>query len=112
MGGGESKALVTTYEAARRDGSACPEVHDAEGTRTYAARPRKRRLRGRTIPPAFVRGETPTVYWQVDVKLSGSATTVTPRIVAPTSTSCPLGRVVARTGPMIGSRMGIDAIFR
>ncbi len=51
-------------------------------------------------------------YWQLVVKLSGSATTVTPRIVAPTSTNWPLERVVARTGPMIGSRIGIVAILR
>ena len=54
----------------------------------------------------------PRRYWQVVVKLSGNATTVTPRIVAPTSTSWPFGRVVARTGPMIGSRIGIVAILR
>ena len=54
----------------------------------------------------------PRRYWQLVVKLSGNATTVTPRIVAPTSTSWPFGRVVARTGPMIGSRIGIEAILR
>ena len=71
----------------------------------------ERMLRGRAVVPAL-----PTVrrdpYWQDVVKLSGSATTVTPRIVAPTRTSWPFGRVVARTGPMIGSRIGIAAILR
>ena len=39
--------------------------------------------------PACATNNIPGPYWQVVVKLSGSATTVTPRMVAPTSTSWP-----------------------
>lgn len=110
MDAGDSGARVTTYDATPRDGS-------------VAAHERfiMRRHRRSTAPERMPRGRavflldslrSATGYWQVVVKLSGSATTVTPRIVAPTSTNWPFGRVVARTGPMIGSRIGIDAILR
>ena len=115
MGRGDSAAGVTTYETTRRDGSASPQERAARTSRRGEKRQRstapERMFRGRAVVPAL-----PTVrrnpYWQDVVKLSGSATTVTPRIVAPTRTSWPFGRVVARTGPMIGSRIGIAAILR
>lgn len=119
MGRGDSAARVTTYETTRRDGSAAPNERAARACARTSRRGEKRQrstapermLRGRAVVPAV-----PTVrrdpYWQDVVKLSGSATTVTPRIVAPTRTSWPFGRVVARTGPIIGSRIGIAAILR
>lgn len=66
------------------------------------------------IPPGAHGGAPPSLRGQPQLleKLSGSATTVTPRWVAPTRTIWPLGRMVARTGPMMGSLMGTAAIRR
>jgi hypothetical protein len=51
--------------------------------RAHASR-RKKRGASTTRPASFPQ---PTPYWQVVLKLSGNATSVTPRTVAPTRTS-------------------------
>lgn len=103
---GGSEIRVTTYDVTARDGSVAPEARGTNARHGPGA--------SAPGPSRFPRScrRRPRRYWQDVVKLSGNATTVTPRMVAPTSTSWPLGRVVARTGPMIGSRMGTEAILR
>src|SRR5207244_6193566 len=51
-------------------------------------------------------------YGQVVVNVFGSWAMTTPRAVAPTSTSWPLGLSAAVIGPMIGSLIGIVPTLR
>src|SRR5689334_6145089 len=100
----DSPAVVILSIGSQREPGACAVTTPALPARDYKSK-RPDQLAGPFEQRLFG-------YGQVVVNVFGSCAITTPFAVAPTSTSCPVGRNAAVTGPMIGSLIGMVPTLR